>query len=159
MLLGSFCVKRQLPNERTLLQPNDEMSRSTKLVSASYILSYVVAKAPNQVTTEEIGRAVKDHPARVRQIVAALVKANFLTSVRGASGGVTLARPASQINLRQVFEAVEDQPILALSLRESFDGWGAKCLVHAVMGTLYSDLESQLLERLGKVRLDQLIGK
>jgi Rrf2 family protein len=135
------------------------MSRSTKLAGASYILSYIAAKAPDQVTTDQIARAVKDHPARVRQIVAALVKANFLTSVRGASGGVTLARPASQINLKQVFEAVEDQPILALSLRESFDGWGTKCRVQPVISALYSDLEAQLLDRLGKVRLDQLIAK
>lgn len=135
------------------------MSRSTKLVSASYILSYIAAKAPAQVTTEEIARAVKDHPARVRQIVAALVKAEFLVSVRGANGGVTLARPASQINLLQVFEAVEDQPVLALSLRESFDGWGAKCRVHPVISKLYGELEDQVLTQLGRVRLDHLIDK
>ena len=47
------------------------MPASTKLATATYILSYVAVKAPALVTTATIAKAVKEHPARIRQLDAA----------------------------------------------------------------------------------------
>ncbi len=135
------------------------MPRSTKLVTAAYILSYVAAKAPAQITTDAIAKAVEDHPARVRQIVAALVKADLLTSVRGANGGVMLARPPAQINIRDVYKAVEDQPMLSLALGEQVTGWSGKCKVYPIFSRLYDDLEEKMLSELARYRLNQLYSK
>jgi DNA-binding IscR family transcriptional regulator len=89
------------------------MSKSTRLLTATYILSYVAANAPEVVTTERIAEQVDEHPTRVRQIVAALVKAGLLSASRGAAGGVSLRRAASEISLRDVQEAVQDSSLLA----------------------------------------------
>lgn len=132
------------------------MSRSTKLVSAAYIMSYVAAKDPQQLTTDSIADALKDHPARVRQIVAALVKAELLKSLRGAGGGVVLARPPDKITLRDLYLAVDDQPLLTLGLRASFDGWDNVCSVRPVLSALYDDMEADLVEKLAKVKLTAL---
>jgi DNA-binding IscR family transcriptional regulator len=134
------------------------MSRSTKLVTAAYILSYVAAKHPEQVTTEAIAKAVDDHPARVRQIVAALVRAAFLASTRGAAGGVMLARPAAKINMRQVYEALADQPIVALGLR-SFAAPREICMVEENFSNLYRELETKALEELARHRLDKMFSR
>lgn len=132
------------------------MSRSTKLVTAAYIMSYVAAKDPQQLTTDAIADAMKDHPARVRQIVAALVKAKLLKSVRGAGGGVVLAHPPEKITLKDLYLAVDDQPLLSLGLRASFDGWDNLCSVRSVLSSLYTGMEDDLIGKLSKVKLTTL---
>lgn len=129
------------------------MARSTKLVTATYILSYVGVKAPALVTTRTIARAVKDHPARVRQIVAALVRKNLLMSVRGARGGVRLARDPEHITLGDICDAVEDQPLLAVSLKNPFSAFGGKCQVHPTFTRLYAEFEWKMREDLRRHRL------
>lgn len=129
------------------------MARSTKLVTATYILSYVGVKAPALVTTRAIARAVKDHPARVRQLVATLVRRNVLMSVRGARGGVRLARPPEHITLRDICDAVEDRPLLAVSLKNPFSAFAGKCQVHPTFTQLYADFEWKMREDLRLHRL------
>ena len=59
------------------------MSQSTRLITASYILSFVAANAPQKLRTETIAKWVKTHPTRVRSLVSLMVKANILKSWRG----------------------------------------------------------------------------
>lgn len=133
------------------------MSQSTKLVSAAYILAYVARHEPEQVTTESIARVLKDHPARVRQIVSALVKAGLLNSARGATGGITLARPASRIDFREIYEALGERSPLSLSMRD--DDPGRQCNVHPVVSRLFRDIETETLSRLGGLTLDKVINR
>jgi Rrf2 family protein len=129
------------------------MGRSTKLVTATYILSYVAVKTPGLVTTSAIAAAVKDHPARVRQLVAALVRKGLLSSVRGANGGVQLARAPEDITLGDICDAVEDQPLLAVSLKDPFAAWAGRCHVHPTFTKLYADFEWKMREDLRRHRL------
>jgi Rrf2 family protein len=55
--------------------------------------------------------------AYLEHIVAALKRAELVTSVRGAQGGYRLAKPAQQIKMRQAVEALEG----AISPMECFD--------------------------------------
>jgi Rrf2 family protein len=120
-------------------------------------MSYVAAKGDNwRLTTDMIAEAVKDHPARVRQIVAALVKAGLLKSLRGAGGGIAIARPPEQITLRDLYLAVEDGPPLALGLRDPFRNWDNVCFVRPVLGGVLDDMEQALQDRLAAVKLTEL---
>jgi Rrf2 family protein len=132
------------------------MSRSTKLASAAYIMSYVACYDPQQLTTDAIAEAVRDHPARVRQLVAALVRAGLLRSLRGAGGGIALARPPAEISLRDIHQAVEEQPLLTLSLRDPFKAWDNVCFVRPTLERLYAEGEAHFLERLAAVKLTAL---
>jgi Rrf2 family protein len=131
------------------------MSRSTKLVTATYIMSYVAAAAPDLVTTDRIAEKVDEHPTRVRQIVAALVKQGLLTATRGASGGVALARPAAQISLLDILEAVHDASLLAFHIRDPRSEWAGKSKVHPMFESLRAELDSHIHGYLAKQTLDQ----
>lgn len=131
------------------------MSKSTRLLTATYILSYVAANAPEVVTTERIAEQVDEHPTRVRQIVAALVKAGLLTASRGAAGGVALKRPAAEISLRDVQEAVQDGSLLAFHLFEPKSEWAGKSRVHLVFENLRGELEARIQGYLAEHTLDQ----
>ena len=132
------------------------MSKSTRLSSAAYILSFVASRAPEQVTSDTISNAVQDHPTRVRQLISTLVKAGLVKSTRGASGGVALAKPASEISLREVYEAVEENDMISMPQKGMYRGWGADCLVHGKLTTLYSDAEAHLRAELALVSIADL---
>ena len=131
------------------------MSKSTKLVTASYIMSYVAACDPQVVTTDRIAEKINDHPTRVRQLVSALVKRNLLVATRGGRGGVQLSRPATEITLRDIQEAVQDQSLLAFHVPEVTSEWADKCNVHTVFENLHAELDLHIQRYLADRTLDQ----
>ena len=130
------------------------MSRSTKLVSATYIMSLVAASGPGAITTDRIAEKLDEHPTRVRQIVTALVKRGLLKATRGASGGVSLARPATQITLRDIMEAVHDSSLLAFHVRDPHSEWAGTSGVHPLFENLRAELDATIQAYLARHRLD-----
>jgi Rrf2 family protein len=122
-------------------------------------LSYVAIKAPNLVTTDEIARQIEDHPARVRQLVATLVKADLLVSVRGANGGVKLARDADEIDLRQVYEAVADQPLVSIAWKDPHPTWANNCHIQPNFERLSEELETKAMNDLASYRLSEMFTR
>jgi Rrf2 family protein len=132
------------------------MSQSTRLITASYILSFVAANAPQKLRTETIAKWVKVHPTRVRSMVSQMVKANILTSYRGAQGGVTLARAPQQITLREVYDAVQESSLIAEKIDNPFAGLEDHCKVYEVFTRLFAMLEQNMRQDLGAITADQL---
>ena len=132
------------------------MSQSTRLITASYILSFVAANAPQKLRTETIAKWVKVHPTRVRSMVSQMVKANILTSYRGAQGGVTLARAPQQITLREVYDAVQESSLIAEKIDNPFAGLEDHCKVYEVFTRLFAMLEQNMRLDLGAITADQL---
>lgn len=135
------------------------MAQSTKLVSAAYIMAFVARHRPHQVTTDAIARAIKEHPARVRQIVSSMVKAGLLSSLRGSTGGVTLALPVEQIDFRRIYEALGEANPLTVRLRANDPGSSFRSGVLPAFARLFDDIERQFLTRLGALTLDQVTGR
>ena len=71
------------------------------------VLMYAEASENELVTIDEITRAYGISRAHLMKVVNALTKAGILTAVRGRSGGVRLARPASEISLGEVVRLTE----------------------------------------------------
>ena len=57
--------------------------------------------------THEIAQRQDIPPALLAKLIHLLVRAGLLDSQRGASGGLFLSRPASEISLLQIIEAIE----------------------------------------------------
>ncbi len=62
-----------------------------------------------------------------QKLMGKLAIAGLLTSVRGAGGGFTLARPVSEISLADIVEAVEGP----IALTMCSDGFNHDCLLDA----------------------------
>ena len=60
-----------------------------------------------RVMASEVASAERIPVNFVRKILESLAKTGLVKSYRGAGGGFTLGRPAEQISLRHVIEAVE----------------------------------------------------
>lgn len=65
------------------------------------------AQARQRVSAAELARETGLPTATVQKLVSRLSAAGLLRAVRGAGGGLTLARPAAAITLAEVVEAIE----------------------------------------------------
>jgi Rrf2 family protein len=92
---------------------------SMKLTRASsyalHALAYMATQKKDQTTASHIIAEKRHIPERfLLKVLKPLVAAHVLTSVKGPNGGYRLARPASDISVLEVLEAVEG-PIRGLA--------------------------------------------
>jgi Rrf2 family protein len=64
--------------------------------------------------SDYVACSVNTNPVVIRRILCALSRAGLVTSQTGAAGGSRLARPASEITLREVYRAVEPREIFSM---------------------------------------------
>jgi Rrf2 family nitric oxide-sensitive transcriptional repressor len=88
------------------------------------VLMYTHAAGDRRVTIEEMATSYRISRAHLMKVVNALTRAGYLTAVRGRLGGLTLARPASEIRLGQVIRATEPD----FALVECF-ATGNQCII------------------------------
>ncbi|MBO9575964.1 MAG: Rrf2 family transcriptional regulator [Sphingobium sp.] len=80
---------------------------------AMRVLLYVARRDPQLCGIGEIARAYAISQNHLMKVVNDLVNAGYLQSVRGRSGGVRLARPASEINIGALIRHTEQDFDLA----------------------------------------------
>lgn len=92
----------------------------------------------------------------LRRILLGLVDKGLVTSTRGKHGGLCLARPPAEINLRDIVQAVEPEAlILNLCLTDA-----AVCCrqPHCVVHTELAKLQKQLADGFAEVTLAALVA-
>jgi len=70
---------------------------------------HVLSHAPHQRTMQikEIAAMTRISHSYLEQLMGILRRANLVTSIRGVSGGYRLARPAHEIEVLEIVEALE----------------------------------------------------
>lgn len=89
------------------------MSTSSRFAVAVHILT-LLAQAEGPVPSSMIAGSVGTNPALIRRMIGALTEAGFVATTMGSTGGATLARPASDITLLDVFRATETTALITL---------------------------------------------
>jgi len=82
------------------------ISRETDY-AARVVLHLALQSPDSRVTTQQIARERLIPRALVRRVVTRLSAAGLINTTRGSDGGITLARPASEISLLEIVEAFE----------------------------------------------------
>lgn len=71
-------------------------------------LGHIATSGGNPVLVKEIAEAASIPPAYLAKIIHALARRGLVLTQRGVGGGVTLARPATEISLYDVCLAMDD---------------------------------------------------
>jgi Rrf2 family transcriptional regulator, iron-sulfur cluster assembly transcription factor len=114
---------------------------------------YLAQQPPGQVSLiSEIAAATDVPQTFLAKIFQSFAKLGLVSSSRGTGGGFMLGRPAAQITMREVVEAVEG-PILPnrCLLGNSCERSG-ECQVHRV----WRQVQSQVVETLEGVTIESL---
>jgi Rrf2 family protein len=105
------------------------------------------------VSTAEIRREMLIPPVLAQRIVADLARGGFIQTFPGRNGGLTLARSAALINLRQVMEQFEER-FVSVDCLSSGGGcpFDEKCPVRC----RWSRLQGVILNELEQITFDEL---
>ena len=98
-----------------------------------------------RVPTAEIGRDQRIPVTFLAKIMAQLSSAGIVRSTRGAHGGITLGRPANEISLLDIVEAIDGPMLLNECVGDASQcQLGERCPVHTVWCQAQSDLVNRL---------------
>ncbi|MBI3285835.1 MAG: Rrf2 family transcriptional regulator [Burkholderiales bacterium] len=89
------------------------MNTSHRFAVGVHIMA-LLSMQEGPVPSSLIAASVNTNPAMIRRILGMLGKAGLTISSMGSQGGTTLARPAAQISLLEIYRAVDEPGILAL---------------------------------------------
>jgi len=106
-----------------------------------------------RVSTTEVRNEMKIPPALAQRIVADLARGEFIFTFPGRVGGLTLSRPAKEINLRQIVEHFEGKFFISDCLLEKgncpFDN---NCPVRF----RWARLQAQMVQELEQITFEDL---
>ncbi|HKQ24779.1 MAG TPA: Fe-S cluster assembly transcriptional regulator IscR [Burkholderiales bacterium] len=107
------------------------------------------------VTLANISDRQKISLSYLEQLFGKLRRKGLVSSVRGPGGGYNLARPTREISVADIIVAV-DEPIDATQCggKENCKD-EQKCITH----DLWTDLNKQIFDYLGAVKLSELVAK
>lgn len=86
------------------------MTGNSRFAVSVHTLAYLTYKAGQAVPSAEIAESVHTNPVVIRRVLSELVKAKIVTATKGAAGGFTLAQPAEDVTLLDIYHAVEPKP-------------------------------------------------
>ena len=129
------------------------ISRTTE-----YGLAAVVCVAQNCADGRVMaGRIAKeyDFPTEyLLQVMQQLVRAGILTSKKGPNGGFNLARPAKEINMLEIVEAIDGPVIVPMNLVEQTEGKPFAKRIEKI----FLDVSEAMKVSYAKVKLADLAG-
>lgn len=109
------------------------------------------------VPSREIARLQHIPERFCEQVLADLRRAGLISSMRGAAGGVRLARDPESISVSEVVELVEG-PVVTQACLDPFDD-DARTQAHSSIQELWLDVQITIRDRLARVTLADLVGR
>ena len=117
------------------------------------ILSLAKRGQGDRASTSEIRKEMLIPPVLAQRIVADLARGGFILTFPGRDGGLSLARPASEINLRQIVEHFEGKFLISDCLTGAGDcPFDNKCPVRF----RWVKLQSMMAQELEQITFDDL---
>lgn len=93
------------------------MSASTKLSTSVKALCYLAQAFPEPVTSSEISGAIGINSSKLRMILSKLAKNGIVESNSGTTGGFKLNKKPSEVDLQEIYCAIEDRKAFHLDVR------------------------------------------
>ena len=110
----------------------------------------LLARSPASATSAFLAGSVNVHATCLRKVMAPLARAGLVHACEGRDGGYRLARPAAEISLAEIYEAVESQPLL----RPNPAAVNPRCPISVAMGpalaAIAADAEARFQEALAR---------
>jgi Rrf2 family protein len=105
------------------------------------------------LSCRKIAASLKASPHHMAKVLQRLGKAGLVEAARGPRGGFTLARPADEIALLQVYEAIDGPLALSACLLQS-----PQCEGNCILGDLLASLNRSVEQALKGTKVSDLTG-
>jgi Rrf2 family protein len=133
------------------------MAVNSQFAVALHILTLLAQQTAETQTSEHISGSVNTNPVFIRRILGSLSRAGLVVSQPGVGGGWRLLHDPAAITLLDVYQAVEDGSLLALSHSTP----NADCLVgrniQRTLTTYFTEAEQAFKQVLAGQTVAQLL--
>ncbi|GGH66443.1 Rrf2 family protein [Filimonas zeae] len=124
-----------------------------------HILTLLATSQGELLSSEWIAGSININPVLVRKELSNLREHGLVISKEGKNGGAQLAKPARDILLSEVYEAVKQSPVLGVAKNTP----NPDCLVgrqiNQHLDDLYEEVDRALLAKLGQTTLEAFCKK
>lgn len=123
-------------------------SRLTTAVHALCWLELARRRDTPTLTSEQVAASLASHPVLVRRILAPLREAGILVTGRGPGSGWSLARPAHEVTLLDVYVAIGPDETFALHPHEPNQECPVGFGIRPVLSQVYADVDAAMANQL-----------
>ena len=135
------------------------MVTSSRFAVATHVLLALSLHRGERLSSAALASTVNTNPVVIRRLLGALQRAGLVATTAGKTGGTELSREPSAITLRDVYEAVNEGELFALSPSPPNRRCPLSCSMKRVLSPVFSSAEAALAERLQGTTLAELAAQ
>lgn len=124
-----------------------------RFATALHILTLLRLKQDELLSSEFIASSVNVNPAVVRKEISILRTHGLVASKEGKGGGYVLGKPAAQIRLSDVYQLVNDAPLLGRANDPNPDCPVGK-QINGHLKDLYRTADEAMMRQLGQITIE-----
>ena len=134
------------------------MLSSSRFVVASHVMTLLAMNAgKGPLCSSTIAHSVETNPVVIRRLMSELESAGLVASTSGRAGGFLLTKPANEISLASIYNAVEDEQMFRMHRESNEPGCEvARAILCALMPRL-AEASKAMTEKLGGTMLNQIV--
>lgn len=131
------------------------------MISLGYLSQQKAIKTADckLANSDMLAESIRTNPVVVRRLLSQLNKAGLIKTARGKKGGVQLNKPATEIDLSDIYKAIElDAPVKPHNKPATKD-CPVSCTMHEIMCSVADGYTKASLKYLETIKLSDLIKK
>lgn len=111
------------------------------------------------ISSQSMSLGLRTNPGLVRRVLSKLSESGLVASTKGKGGGNSLAKPADEITLKEVYIAVNEGPLFGSFDKEPYAGCRVSCNIGDVLTDVYGELEQDLLKEMEHVTIAEILDR
>ena len=138
------------------------MSANSRFTVAIHILAWmalVERKGTVTITSDRLAASVNTNPVVIRRALGLLRGAGLVNVQHGAGAGWTLARPADQISLLSVHDAVEPEPMFSMHSAEPNQACPVGRGIQPALSRVYQRVDDALRRELATTSISDVLAQ
>ncbi|MGC9513747.1 RrF2 family transcriptional regulator [Fidelibacter multiformis] len=135
------------------------MSASLKLSTAVKAVHCLARAYPEPLSSAEISGMTGINASQLRLILSMLAKAGIIQSMQGAGGGFILNMTPDQINLQQLYCAIETRKAFHLAVSGNHEQIPLNKKINTYFLDLFEDIQRDIESKMETISLADVIDK
>lgn len=132
------------------------MAANSQFSMAVHVLSMLAGSKDENLKSDLLACSVNTNAVVIRRLLGQLNHANLVVSQTGANGGSRLARCPKEINLAEIYKAVNCGEVFALHAKAPSRDCPVGKNIEAVLGCLQKEMDKGIEEKLSRYTLQNV---
>ena len=130
-----------------------------QFATAVHVLTALAFHKKSLMSSEALALSVNTNPVVIRRLLSQLTKAQLVSTTRGKSGGVKLAKEPQTITLKDVYVALSPSDPMAPRDKAAVKECPVSCSMFSIMTHISEGTQKATMKYLESQKLSDLIKK